>query len=291
MRKIIHPQIWPNNMNNNNDSALWVFLFAVMVAGFLAVQSAFILNPSQQALVMQMGKPKMPVGTPGLHFKIPLLQNVAVFDKRAVNIVLPDTEIKRADQSLVLVSAMARYRVTDMLQFMQRFHAEAEVTDKIKSSLQGALQNELAKASNTDLANYKKQILLSLRSATQIALADSGIEITDVGFNTVPGKEAQAELLSVMEAKYREDAATTRAQAAESAAKIKATADAASAGLMADAARDADSVKGNADREAGKTAAMAFGKLPSFLAFYRSLVAYKNGPGEAALPAIPDTAR
>jgi len=91
----------------------------VVVLGVLISGSVFVVHQKDQALVLQFGDPKRVVKKPGLHFKIPFVQNVEYFDKRILDFDAQAEEVPTKDQKQLVVDAFTRYRIVDPLMFYQ----------------------------------------------------------------------------------------------------------------------------------------------------------------------------
>src|SRR5262245_38187786 len=96
-----------------NRSALTIGLILFGVAAAVAYLTLFTVDQTQQALVLEFGKPKREIAEPGLHYKIPFIQNVEYFDKRILDIDTASQEVIASDQKRLVVDAFARYRITD----------------------------------------------------------------------------------------------------------------------------------------------------------------------------------
>ncbi len=115
----------------------------VMVSGIVASRAAFTVNRTNQAIVLQSGEPKRVITQPGLHWKLPFIQNVLFYEKRVLNLDPSKESILFSDQKRLVVDASARYRITDPLLFYQRVRTEDGVRQRlgaiVMASLRGAL--------------------------------------------------------------------------------------------------------------------------------------------------------
>ena len=102
-----------------NRTFLTVVLLLLGVAAVAAYLTLFTVYQTQQALVLEFGKPKRLVTTPGLNYKIPFIQNVSFFDKRLLDLDSAPQEVIASDQKRLVVDAFARWRITDPLLFYQ----------------------------------------------------------------------------------------------------------------------------------------------------------------------------
>ena len=100
-----------------NKAALLLPALALVVAGVLS--SVYIVDEREKALVLQFGEVKAVRETPGLGFKIPLLQNVVTYDDRILGLFTQPSEVTPADDRRLVVDAFARWRITDLVKFRQ----------------------------------------------------------------------------------------------------------------------------------------------------------------------------
>ena len=96
-----------------NRTALTAILIILGIAAVVAYLTLFTVYQTQQALVLEFGKPKREIKDPGLHYKIPFIQNVEYFDKRILDIDTASQEVIASDKKRLVVDAFARYRITD----------------------------------------------------------------------------------------------------------------------------------------------------------------------------------
>ena len=123
-----------------NRSALTVGLILFGIATVVAYLSLFTVDQTQQALVLEFGKPKREIAEPGLHYKIPFIQNVEYFDKRILDIDTASQEVIASDQKRLVVDAFARYRITDPLLFFQSVRDERIANSRLGAILEASLR-------------------------------------------------------------------------------------------------------------------------------------------------------
>ena len=257
----------------------WLALFAAL----LVSQSFFILNQTQQALVVQLGNPRPAITTPGLHYKIPFIQNIVVYDKRVLNVAPPSESVLLADQKRLEVDAYARYRIVDALAYFQRLGSAAQANERLAAALQSTLRSEMAKVSQVDILSAKRDdVMEAIRQAMNTQVREFGVEVIDVRIRSADlPREVQDSVFRLMESQRRQEAALIRAQGAETAAQIMADADKERTIILSNAEREAQIMRGQGDQEAIKIFADAFGKDPEFFAFYRSMQAYRTALGQS----------
>ena len=102
-----------------NRTALTLSLVVLGIAALLAYLTLFTVSQTQQALLLEFGRPKRVITEPGLQYKIPFIQNVVFFDKRILDIDTASQEVIASDQKRLVVDAFARYKIVNPLLFFQ----------------------------------------------------------------------------------------------------------------------------------------------------------------------------
>lgn len=276
-------------MNKNLITGLGIGAFAALV---LIFSSLFIVNMTQQAIVIQFGEPRRVVNKPGLHFKIPFIQNVVFIDKRLLNLELPEEEVTASDQKRLVVDAFARYRVIDPLKFYQAVRGDLNTARlRLQPALSAALRNTLGENSLEALVRDNRSgLMLDIRGSFDAATNELGIQIVDVRIRRADLPEANSQaIFQRMQTERQREAAEIRAQGQEEAQRIRSRADRDVTVLLAEAERDGQMARGEGDAKRNKIYADSFGKDPEFFAFYRSMQAYQTGlrPDETTMVISP----
>jgi len=244
---------------------------------FLASMSLFTVHQTQQALVLQFGNPKRVITEPGLQMKMPFLENVVFFDKRILDYDIPEAEVIASDQKRLVVDAFARYQIVDPLKFRQTVVTLAGVDSRLSTLLNAGLRQVLGKESFSDILSGQRRTLMgAIRDRVNREAEQFGIRIVDVRIRRADLPEANSQAIyRRMQTEREQEAKEARAQGAEQAQGIRATADRDKTVLLANAKRDAEITRGKADSERNRIYAEAYGKDPEFFAFYRSMRAYE----------------
>lgn len=275
------------------NGILGVVAILLAAAAFAVYMAMFIVNPTQQALVLQFGKIVRVAQEPGLHFKIPLVQNVVYFDRRILDLDMPPLEAIASDKKRLVVDAFARYRIQDPVLFFQRVNNIREANQRLSTFLQSSLRTELGRASFTAVVRDNRSGLMeSIRRDVGTSAAALGIEVVDVKIRRADLPEANSQaVFSRMQTERQREATEIRAQGEEQARRIRSRADRDATVLVAEARRDAEIIRGDGDAERNRIFAEAFGADPDFFAFYRSMQAYETGfkDGGTSLVLSPDS--
>lgn len=289
------------------------FIPFIIIGSFLSLmliaESVFVVSETKQALILQLGNPKRTIRNAGLYFKIPVLQQVAFYEKRVLDVdpeservllastndglmatIASATSADGDDDTLkehndsgspIIVDTFARYRITDPLKFRQRLSSESAARLRISNEMESATRDVLGRSTLEQLlSNSRTRIMEQIKTRVNRTLSDMGIEIVDVRINradlTANLKEAT---FNRMRSEREQRAAEIRSIGEKRGLEIRSTADKERTVLLAEARRDAQKLRGIGDAEASQIYAKAYEKDADFYAFYRSLEAYRSGLG------------
>lgn len=269
------------------------FLALIFIAVAVLSQSIFTVDQTQKAIVLQLGRPVSPNALgPGLHFKIPVVQNVVFFDARILDYDAKPEEITTEDKKYMDVDSYSKWRIINPLQFYRTVRnipaAQARLDDIIRSQLRVAL----GRYTLIEVVSQKRPEIMDLVSKrSQELLKPYGIDVIDVRIKrTDLPAENQRAIYGRMKAERERQAKQYRSEGLEAAARIKAKADKERTIILAEAQRNAEEVRGEGDAKATKTYADALGKSPEFYEFQRSLNTYRNSlKGNARFILTPDS--
>ena len=264
---------------------------AVIVAGFVLIQSVFTVHQTQQSLVLQFGNPIRVERDPGLKFKLPW-QSVETYDKRILDLDPPAQEVLLSDQKRINVDSFARYRITDPLEFKKRAVTDANFRDVFGGRINSAVRSEVAKVSLADmLSQTRAKVMDRIASLLRPQAVDFGVELVDlrIGRTDLPDATSQA-VYNRMRSERVAQAAELRAMGAEQKARIQAGADRERTVILADANKRSQELRGEGDGERTNILSEAYGRDPEFFDFYRSLESYSALKGDGtSLVLSPDS--
>ena len=269
-------------------------LAVLAVAALIVVYSAlFTVYQTQQALVVRLGKVVRVVSEPGLHVKMPFVDNVIRIDKRILDLEAPAQEVIASDQKRLVVDAFARYRIKDPLRFYQTLGSKVAADSQLKILLVSALRRVLGEASFIEVVRDKRaELMARIRQFVGQEAESYGIDVVDVRIRRadLPEQNSQA-VYQRMQTERQREAAEYRAQGRQRAQEIRSRADREVTVLVAEATSKAEQIRGQGDATRNKIFAEAYNKDPGFFAFYRSMQAYENGlkPNDTRLLLRPDS--
>lgn len=263
-------------MNKNMGNVL----IAVIAGLVLLSMSMFVVDQRQNAIVFQLGEVVKVKTEPGLHFKLPFVQNVRFFDSRILTLdtVEPERFIT-AEKKNVMVDSFIKWRIVDVKQYYVSVGGdEVRAKTRLLQTVNSSMREEFGKRTIHEVVSGERdKIMEVLRTKTDLDARKIGVEVLDVRLKRVDFPlEISDSIYRRMDAERNRVANELRASGAAEGEKIKADADKQREVILAEAYRDAQKTKGEGDARAAAIYASAFGRNPEFYSFYRSLEAYKQ---------------
>jgi membrane protease subunit HflC len=260
----------------------FVILVALVAVAVVLSSTLFVVDQTEQALVMRFGEPVAGRGLvtePGLHVKMPFIEDVVFLDNRILDLETPKQEVLAADNQRIEVDAFVRYRIVDPLKFYQTLRGIQNAGSQLSSLLNSSVRRILGEASLTQIVrDDRAALMVKIRDQVNGEAARYGVAVTDVRIRRADlPREISEKVYSRMIAERNREAAEYRAQGAQQAQTISAEADRDAVVIRGNAQRQADETRGQGDAERNRIFAEAFGKDPDFFAFYRSMQAYEAG--------------
>ena len=250
----------------------------LVILGVVASSSLFIVEQTQQAIVLFFGKPQKTIQDPGLYFKIPFGEEVVYYDKRVLDLDPPKERMILADQKRLDVDSYARYRIIDPLLFYQTTRRVTEVPGKLSPIINSSLRRVLGNETLLEILSGKRAtIMVDIQKAVNDAVMRFGMEIVEVRVRRADyPDETRSNIENRMKSEREREAKEFRARGFEMAEGIRADAGKQKIVILAEAQKKAETLRGEGDGLAIKIYADAFGQDPEFFAFYRSMQAYKK---------------
>ncbi|UQZ88176.1 protease modulator HflC [Deltaproteobacteria bacterium Smac51] len=259
-----------------------------VVAFILLSNALFMVDQTQYAIVLQFGEPVDVKDEPGLHAKIPFIQNVIYLDNRLMEYDVATTIIYTRDKKNMVVDAYVRWRIEDPLLFYKRFKSDnsfsiiEEAKRRLADVIIGELKSELGLHIMSDvISQNRSSIMESVTSGSNAKLLaeneSSGLKVQDVRIKRADlPPENQQSVYERMQAERNQQATKYRSEGKMQGEKIRADADRQKAELLAEANRKSEEIRGQADAEAAAVYAEAYSQDAEFYAFLRSLETYQN---------------
>ncbi|MCX4309996.1 MAG: protease modulator HflC [Desulfovibrio sp.] len=254
-----------------------VSILVIVIVGLLS-QSWFTVHQTQKAIVLQLGEPLPEVYGPGLHFKLPFIQNVVYFDSRVLDYEARSREAFTVDKKAIVLDNYARWKIINPLQFYRTMRtipgAQARLDDVVYSQLRALVG---AYTLTEVVSSHRAAIMKEVTDKVSELMKPFGVEVLDVRIKrTDLPTENQRAIFERMRAERERQAKQYRSEGDEESARIRSDADRQKAVILAEAAREAQVERGKGDAKAAATYAESYNKSPDFYAFQRWLEAMRK---------------
>ncbi|MFO8030911.1 MAG: protease modulator HflC [Desulfohalobiaceae bacterium] len=257
-----------------------IVVLALLLLGIS--QSFYTVDEKERGVLLQLGKPVGKTVGPGLHFKLPFVQNVVKFDHRILGYDADPAEIITKDKKNMLVDNYARWRIDDPLKFYRTARSYEGGASRLDDIVYAELRVELGRYELVEIVSTERDAIMEKVTKTvRQELESYGIELVDVRIKRtdLPQENRQA-IFSRMRSARERLARQYRSEGEEEMTKIQAEAERDRDILLADAEREAEILQGEGDARSTKIYAEAYTQDEEFYAFLRSLDAYEKSFGE-----------
>ena len=259
---------------------LSVILTIVVLMLLTVVFTAYTVDQRQAAVKFRLGEVVAIQKEPGLYFRIPMIENVRLYDTRIQTLDTKDAErIQTMEKNNVMVDSFIKYRIIDVKQFYVSTGGDISKAEiRLGQSVNNDLREEFSKRTLAEVISGERgKIMEDLRAKSDADARSIGIEVLDVRLKRVDlAKEINLKVYERMDSERKRVANELSSKGAAESEKIRADADRQREIILAEAYRDAQKIKGEGDAGAARVYAQAFTKNPEFYSFYRSMEAYRN---------------
>lgn len=255
-----------------------LILILVAVVAIVGANSAFVVRENERAVLLQFGRVVRSDFGPGLHFKLPVLQNVRKFERRIVTLDKEPQRYLTSERKDVLVDFFVKWRIKDVAEFYTASSGDERLAEsRLDSTTRNALGKEIVKRTLQEVvADQRSDLMVDLRKTISEAVSELGIEVVDLRVMRIDlPDEVSQKVFDRMTSERKAVANRLRSQGTEAAEKIRADAERDAQIALAEAQRDAQQLRGAGDAEAAKIYAEAYNRDAEFYAFWRSLEAYR----------------
>ncbi|CAM2057591.1 Protein HflC [Desulfovibrionales bacterium] len=253
-------------------------LMGIVCFVFLVVifQSVYIITQTQAAILLQLGMPIGHVKGPGLHYKLPFIQNVVVFDIRLLEYSAKSAEILTSDKKTLVVDNYSKWRIKNPLDFYCNVRSYPAAQARLDDIIYAQLRVALGRYTLTEIVSSKRpEIMAEVTAKSSQLVAEYGIEVIDVRIKrTDLPTENEKAIYNRMRSERERQAKQYRSEGQEEAARIKSEADRDKTIILAEAQREAESLRGQGDAEAAAVYTKALSQSPELYSFKRRLDAY-----------------
>ncbi|MFK5981246.1 MAG: protease modulator HflC [Rhizobiaceae bacterium] len=258
-------------------------LVALAIIGYLVLNSLFVVNERNQAIVMRFGEIKRVETEPGLYFKLPLtmfeMDTVQIVEDRLLRFDLQNLRVQVSGGKFYDVDAFLIYRIANARRFRSQVSGSLRLAeDRLRTRLDAALRRVYGlRGFEAALSKERTAMMRQVRDELIPAVSELGLEIEDVRIKrTELTAEVSDQTFARMNAERLAEAERLRARGQEAARRIKARSDREVVEITAGAQRKSEILRGEGEGERNGIFADAFNRDPEFFEFYRSMAAYRE---------------
>lgn len=256
---------------------LTIALLAV-VALFIASNSLYVIKETERGVLLRFGEVVNGNLQPGLHVKVPFVNNVRKFDGRVLTVDSQPERFFTQEQKALIVDSYAKFRVADTEKFYTATNGEeARASGLLAQRINDGLRNQVAIRTIQEVVSGERDELMEVitEDLDRVARTELGVEVIDVRVKQIDlPPDVSESVYQRMNAEREKEAREYRAQGNELAEGIRAAADREVTVIEANAFREAEEIRGEGDAQATAIYANAFDQDPEFYSFTRSLRAY-----------------
>ncbi len=264
------------------------------ILALVGLSSVFIIDETEQVVILQLGKPVRTITEPGFNAKLPFpFQERIVFDDRLLEYDSPPEEILSKDKKSLIVDNYVRWKIVDPLLFLQTVQAIPTAKSRMDDIVYSELRRELGTHDMVEIiTENREEIMDVVTRASNEATLSYGISVIDVRIRRVDlPSENEESIYARMEAERKRQANKFRSEGSEEAQKIRAATDRDKTIILADAYKEAEKIKGEGDAKAVQIYARSYSSDPKFYEFVRTLDAYKKVVDDKTTLVLPSDSK
>ena len=256
-----------------------IILILIAFSVLFGLSSVFIVDETEQIVILQLGKPVRNITKPGLNIKLPFpFQEKITFDNRLLEYDSPPEEILSKDKKTLIVDNYVRWKIVDPLQFLKTVQAIPTALSRMDDIVYSELRRELGTHDMVEIiTDNREEIMEVITTASNIATKDYGIEVIDVRIRRVDlPNENEESIYARMDAERKRQANKFRSEGEEEAQKIRASTEKDKTIILADSYKQAERIRGEGDAIAVDVYAKSYSADTKFYEFVRTLDTYKK---------------
>jgi len=262
-----------------------ILVILIVVLAVLGISSVFVVTETEYAIKFQLGRIVKSDYQPGMHFKLPFVNNVRKFDRRVLTLDTNPEQMLTAEQKFVAVDSFVKWRIVDVSRFYTSTQGnEGIALNRLDSIVKDRIRNQIAARELVQVISEQRVVIMQdIARAANEAAAEFGIEVVDVRIKAIElPDDVRESVFRRMAADRQKEANLYRFEGRESAERISADADRQAQVILAEAEREGQKIRGEGDARSTEIYANAYGEDEEFYAFYRSLQAYRNSFGSSS---------
>jgi len=272
----------------STKSLVWSLLTAFVL--FIASNALYVIKETEKGVLLRFGEVVNPDIEPGLHIKVPFVNNVRKFDGRVLTVDAQAERFLTLEKKALIVDSFAKFKVVDTARFYTATNGEIQrATGLLSQRINDGLRNQVGIRTIQEVVSGERDQLM--RNITlelnKLANEELGVVVLDVRVKKIDlPPDVSESVYQRMNAEREKEAREHRAQGQELAEGIRAAADREATVILSEAYREAETIRGEGDAQATSIYASAFGNDPEFYSFTRSLRAYQDsfqGAGDILL--------
>ncbi len=256
-----------------------ILKFGLPVAVLVIWSSVFTVDQRQKAILFKFGEVIGSNFKPGLHFKIPLINNVRKFDSRIMTIDQRPERFLTMEKKDLIVDSYVKWRIKNVVQYYITTQGDEKRAGRLLyENINNGLRDEFGKRTVQEVISGDRTEIMGIMTARASERAKKlGIEVVDVRIKQIdlPARVTES-VYQRMRAERERVAKEFRSRGAEAAERIRADADRQSRVIRAEANRDAEITRGKGDATATNIYAKAYNQDQAFYKFYRSMTSYMS---------------
>ena len=264
----------------NGKGNLLLLAVIAVVGGVLL--SLFTVDEREYAVKLQFGEIIRTDYEPGLHMKIPFVNNVIKYDDRILTRNNPNEKFLTQEKKNLEVDFYVKWRITDPGQYYRSVGGDELIaTNRLIEIIKDGIRSEFAKRTVQEVVTAdRREIMDDMMEKASLTASELGIEVVDVRVKRLDlPDEVSDSVFNRMRQERARTAAQLRAEGAEEAERIRSSADKDRTVLLAEAYRESEEIRGLGDAESAAIYAAAYERDPEFYAFHRSMEAYRRSLG------------
>ncbi len=256
-----------------------ILLILIAAGAVLGLSSVFTVTETEYAIKFRLGKIVRSDYEPGLHVKLPFVNNVRKFERRILTLDTAPEQMITSEQKFVAVDSFVKWRITDVARFYTSTQGNERVAlSRLDSIVKDRIRNQIASRTLPEVISEQRvSTMLDIARSANESTSEFGIEVVDVRIKAIElPDDVRESVFRRMAADRQKEANLYRFEGREQAERIRADADRQVQILLAEAQRDGQTLRGDGDARSTEIYANAYSQDEEFFAFYRSLQAYEN---------------
>ena len=256
-----------------------ILIAIIVILGGLGLASVFTVKETEYAIRFQLGRIVKADYEPGLHFKMPFVNNIRKFDNRILTLDTQPQAMLTSEQKFVEVDSFVKWQIVDVSRFYTATQGnEAIALNRLAGIIEDRLRNQIASRTLAEVVSSERvNTMQDIREAADTAAQEFGIDVRDVRIKSIElPDDVRASVFQRMAADRQKEANRYRFEGREEAERIRSSADREAQVILAEGERDGQRIRGEGDAQSIAIYADAYGMDEEFFAFTRSLQAYRN---------------